>query len=87
MKFQKEYILKDVAGSKLIVSLDTETVDFNKMMTLNETGVFLWEHLEGCETGDELVEKLTGEYDVSHEKAARDVANFIDELKKHEIIY
>ena len=87
MKFQKEYILKDVAGSKLIVSLDSDTVDFNKMMTLNETGVFLWEQLSDCETEAELVKKLTDEYDVSDEKAKQDVSDFLVELKKHEIIY
>ena len=87
MKFRKEFILKDVAGSKLVVSLDSETVDFNKMMTLNETGVFLWEQLGTCETEDDLIKKLTNEYEVSDENARRDIANFLSELRKHEIIY
>ena len=87
MKFRKEYISQDVAGSKLLVSLDTELVDFNKMLTLNETGAFLWECLQNGASEEELLGKMTDEYDIDSETAKRDIEKFIADLRTHEIIY
>ena len=35
--------------------------DSNGLFILNETGNFLWGHLEGCESDSELIEKLLDE--------------------------
>ena len=86
MKFRGEFILRNVAGNNLIVPLDSDTVDFNKMITLNETGTFLWECLSDGQTEDELLESMLSEYEVSKEKAQADIEKFIDSLRNSNIL-
>ena len=55
-------------------------VDFDGMLTLNESGVLLWKTMErGCDKAA-LVKTLTDEYDVSEEIALADVEGFISNL-------
>lgn len=61
-------------------------LDLNMMITLNDTGAFLWEQLQ--EEADEaaLVQALLKEYDVTEETAAKAVAAFAEKLKKNNFL-
>ena len=54
--------------------------DLNSFYVLNEVGYFLWEQLVEPVTLDELVERVSEDFDVSHEDAQVDVESFIGEL-------
>ena len=56
------------------------------MVTLNESGAFLWNELKENGDIDSLVESLTKEYNVSKEEAGKDIQEFIDVLKAHALI-
>ena len=82
MKLKKDLVLRQIADTWVVLPLGDTLVDFSGMLSLNETGAFLWEHREkGCNQ-DELVKALTGEYDVSAREAAADVAAFLEKLWK-----
>ena len=50
MKIKSGFMLYEVAGSYVVVPAGDEPLDFNGMVTLNETGAFLWKQLEqGCD--------------------------------------
>lgn len=81
MKLRDGFILRTVAGETVVLPAAGVT-DFDMMITLNETGKFLWERLAvGAEEAD-LVKDLLAEYDVSEEKAAESVAAFVARLKE-----
>lgn len=82
MKINENFVLREVAGSWVVIPIGEKSVDFNGMMNLNETGVFLWRELEKGAEKEELVSAMTGEYDVSTEIAAKDIDEFIEVLKK-----
>lgn len=42
MKIKEGFILRNVAGSYVVVPIGEATLDFNGMMSLNETGAFLF---------------------------------------------
>ena len=86
MKFRGEFVINNVAGSNLVIPLDSDTVDFNKMITVNETGVFLWEGIESGKTEAELLESMLKEYDIDEETAKQDIKEFIDMLKENNIL-
>jgi hypothetical protein len=50
------------------------------MITLNETGAFLWERLTEETTEDALVQALLAEYDVDETTARNAVVNFVKKL-------
>jgi len=81
MKIQPGFTLKEVAGSFVIVPTGTNIVDFSAMITLNETGAFLFENIKNDITEEELVKVMLNEYDTDEETAKADVAEFVNSLK------
>ena len=41
MKIKDGYMVREVAGSQIVVPVGERTVDFNGIITLNETAAFL----------------------------------------------
>jgi hypothetical protein len=81
MKLKDGFILRTVAGETVVLPTGGVT-DFDMMITLNDTGKFLWERLAvGAEEAD-LVKDLLAEYDVTEELAAQSVAAFVARLKE-----
>lgn len=81
MKLKDGFILRTVAGETVVLPAAGVT-DFDMMITLNDTGKFLWERLAvGAEEAD-LVKDLLAEYDVTEEIAASSVAAFVARLKE-----
>lgn len=80
MKLKNTYLLRQIAGQTVVLPASAE-LDLNMMITLNETGAFLWERL--AEETDEtaLVSALLGEYDVDEATAAAAVKNFVKKLR------
>ena len=81
MKLKDGFILRTVAGETVVLPAGGVT-NFDMMITLNDTGKFLWERLAvGAEEAD-LVKDLLAEYDVSEELATQSVAAFVARLKE-----
>ena len=81
MKLKDGFVLRTVAGETVVLPAAGVT-DFDMMITLNETGKFLWERLTAGAEEAELVQALLTEYDVAEEVAARSVATFVARLKE-----
>ena len=80
MKIKRNFILRNVADTWVVLSMGDTSVDFDGMLTLNESGVILWNTMEnGCDKAA-LVKALTDEYDVSADLALADVETFINKL-------
>ena len=85
MKIKEGFVLREVAGD-IVVIPSGDTLDLNMMITLNDTGRFLWEHLEkGAEKAD-LVQALTQEYDVSTENAEAHIDVFVAKLNENGLL-
>ena len=80
MKLKKNFVLRQVAGTWVVLPLGAETVNFSGMLQLNESGAMLWRVLEEGGSQDALVEALLGEYDVTREQAEADVQGFLTKL-------
>jgi len=82
MILKKGFILRTVAGQVVVLPSGDE-LDLNMMITLNDTGKFLWERLEtGAET-EELVAALLAEYDVDEATARAGVERFVSKLNEN----
>ena len=81
MKIKDNFMLRQIADTHVVLPVDTDMLDFNGMITLNETGCMLWKMLE-CECeAKELVDALLDEFEVSSEQATADVEEFLNKLK------
>lgn len=79
MKLKTGFILREVAGQVVVLPTGDE-LDLNMMITLNDTGKFLWERLENGADKEELVAALLAEYDVDEETAKAGVDRFVEKL-------
>jgi hypothetical protein len=77
-KTGKEYILVPVTNN---------IADMNSVFTLNETGAFIWDKIDGKRSVEEIISALTTEYDIDNETASEDVFTFIENMSKYLIIH
>lgn len=82
MKIKDGFILRQVAGQTVVLPVGDD-LDLNMMITLNDTGAFLWEKLQSNTGEDALVAALLGEYDVDEAVAQESVAAFMKKLNEN----
>lgn len=82
MKIKDSFVLRQLADTWVVLPLADKTVNFNGMITLNESGVLLWRALENGADTDALVKVLTSEYAVDEVQARTDVEVFLEKLRK-----
>lgn len=83
MKINENYILRKVADVWVSMPTNTNVVNFNGMLTLNDSAVFLWNAIEqGADSPEALADALCGEYAVSREEALADAEAFCRKLKE-----
>lgn len=80
MKIKSGYVLKTVAGSNIIVPVNKPKVD--SIMTINDSGAFLFEKLANETDKESLVKALLCEFDVEEDIARDDVGSFINSLRQ-----
>jgi len=80
MKIKEDFVLRRVTDTWVVLPIGEATLNFNGMLTLNETGVFLWKLLEEGSTLDGLVSALAQEYGVPPETARADTELFLQGL-------
>lgn len=85
MKIKEGFLLRNVAGNHVVVPIGNATLDFNGMMSLNETGAFLFGKLIEGTSKEQLISDLMDEYDVSLELATKDVEDFILKVEREDL--
>ncbi len=73
-----EYVLVPVANN---------IADMDSVYTLNETGAFIWEQIDGKRSVERLIDEMVKEYDIDNETATNDVLSFIETMNKYLIIH
>ena len=86
MKIRPGYILREVMDVFVIIGVGSEAYTPNEIMSLNETGAFLWRILEDGADREKLVASLLSEYDVDEQTAAADVDAFLANLRDKALI-
>lgn len=86
MKIKEDFILRKVADSYIVVPVNNMSLDFNGIINLNETGAFLFELLQNGADREELISKLLDEYEVTEQKAEKDIDLFIEKVKGADIL-
>ena len=69
MKTKKGFMLRSVGNRHVVVAIGKASEEFNGLITLNDSGAFLWKELsKGC-TYDELLAKMLETYEVDEATA------------------
>lgn len=86
MKIKSGFAKRNIAGSEIVVPVGKAATEFNGMITLNGTGSFFWDCLKDDITKEQLLNKVLETYDVTEELAKKDIDNFIEMLRKNNLL-
>jgi hypothetical protein len=79
-------VTRKTGNEYVLVPVTDNIADMDSVYTLNETGAFIWELIDGKRNIGELIAELISEYEISPEEAREDVFEFIEDLKKYLIV-
>ena len=77
MKIKSGYLVREIAGCHIVVPVGGRVIDFKGIMTLNNSGHFLWEHMANDITRNELLTFMLAEYEIDEATARNDMEEFL----------
>lgn len=86
IKTKKGFMLRSVAGRHVVVAIGQASVDFNGLITLNDTGAYIWEKLSKGITYDELLKDMLNDYEVDEDTARRGIDGFLDTARGADLL-
>ena len=87
MRIKEGFKLRTLCGEHIVVGEGLNVVDFNKMLTLNDSATWLWEQVQGRDfTPADLVSLLLDKYDVSEQQASADVEKLLQVWQQEGIV-
>ncbi|WP_289089701.1 PqqD family protein [uncultured Bacteroides sp.] len=82
MRIKKGFVLRELVGQKIVTGEGLEQIDFNKLVSLNSSAAYLWEHLVSREFNLEtMVDLLLERYDIERSVALKDARALLDNWK------
>ena len=79
-------VTRKTGNEYVLVPVTDNIADMDSVYTLNETGAYIWEQIDGKKTVEEIIDAVTREYDIDNETASNDVFEFVGNMNKYLII-
>ena len=86
MKVKNEFVVREIADEFIIVPTGEMALKLNGLITINETGNFLWQKLQEDTDEETLIKAMMDEYEVDRETAESDIREFLGVLIKCDIL-
>jgi methyltransferase-like protein len=82
----KSIVTTKTGNEYVLVPVANNIADMNSVYTLNETGAFIWEHINGKNSVEDIINEMMVEYEVDSVTASNDLFSFIDDMGKYLIV-
>jgi hypothetical protein len=79
-------VTRKTGNEYVLVPITNNIADMNSVYTLNETGAFIWEQINGKCSVEDIIIALTNEYAIDKATASEDIFSFINNMSKYLII-
>ena len=86
MKIKDGFVLRSIAGTHVVVPSGDNCLNFNGMITLNDSAAFLWKLLQECSDVDAMTKALLAEYEVDENTARTCSENFLNKLVEAKVV-
>jgi len=79
-------VTRKTGNEYVLVPIANNIADMNSVFTLNETGAFIWELIDGKRDIESIIAEMVKEYDIDETTACEDVLSFLEKMKGYLII-
>lgn len=86
MKLKGEFVQREIAGEVILVPVGQTALEFNGIITLNQTGVEIWKGIREEKNREQILEQLLEQFEVSRETAQADMETFLQYLNENGLI-
>ncbi|MBR5152409.1 MAG: PqqD family protein [Clostridia bacterium] len=86
MYIKSGFLLKKIADEYTAIPYDGNYENISAVVSLNDTGAYLWRYLEEDSSEQELVSALTEEYGIDTSLAKEAVSVFLEMLREHNLL-
>ena len=79
-------VTRKTGSEYVLVPVTDNIADMDSVYTLNETGAFIWDQIDGKRNIKEIIDLLTNEFDIDIDSARSDVIDFVNRMSEYLII-
>jgi methyltransferase-like protein len=83
----QNFVFRQIDDETLLVPIKDSVGDLGAIYNLNSVAAFVWQHLDGQKTLQDIKGLLTDEFEVSGLDAEQDLTEFVTELEKIDAIF
>lgn len=81
MKIKQQYKVREMAGEHVVIMQGKFGTDMTRIISLNESALYLWNEIYDKEFNTDIVANLLAEhYGIDDEVALRDATRWVDKL-------
>ena len=78
IKSKNGLLVRKFGEKYIIVAVDDMADEMHSLITLNETGLFLWKMIENGTEPEAMLDSMLESYDVDRETAEKDIKAFVE---------
>ena len=83
MKIKEQFKVREMAGEHVVIMQGKLGSDLTRIISLNESALYLWRAIEGKEFDvNRIADLLAEHYGIDDEVAQRDAARWVDRLEE-----
>lgn len=86
MRIVSGFCLREILGETIAIPTGTAAEHMSGLISLNETGAFLFRALQSEQTEQTLIQALLEEYDTGQETARADVLRFLEIMRQNNLL-
>ncbi|AFV05158.1 MULTISPECIES: PqqD family peptide modification chaperone [Dehalobacter] len=86
MKIKEGYLVREIADCYIVVPVGERVIEFKGIMTLNDTGNFIWRCLTEDISYNQLLTSILDEYEIDEVTAKADLDDFIQSARESGVL-
>ena len=86
MKVNQDYELRDILDEHIVLPKGNEMEDFSGAIVLSEVSAFVWNLLQEDVSEEQILDRVTQEYEVGREQAAEDLRKLLSQLDDYGVL-
>ncbi len=86
MRIKEGYLVREIADCHIVVPIGDRVIDFKGIMTLNDTGYFIWKCLSEDIAYAQLLSAILDEYEIDEATARADLDEFLEDARQNGVL-